>query len=70
MGRPRGIGAALRLGAEAAIMAEERMAVAHLGAEIFTMTERRLVAFHLDADFFTMTRSERLLRIWMPKFLL
>lgn len=42
MERPRGIGAVLRLGAEALIACEGRAIVPRLGDEIFIMTEKQL----------------------------
>lgn len=42
MGRPRGIGAVLRLGAEVLIAREGRALVPCLGDEILIMTEKQL----------------------------
>lgn len=42
MERPRGIGAALRLGAEVLIAREGRAIVPRLGDEIFIMIEKQL----------------------------
>lgn len=42
MERPRGIGAVLRLGAEALIVREGRAIVPGLGDEILIMTEKQL----------------------------
>ena len=41
MGRPRGIGAALRLGVEVFIAREGRAIVLRLGAEVLIMIEER-----------------------------
>lgn len=42
MERPRGIGAALRLGAEVLIVREGRAIMPRLGAEILIMLEKRM----------------------------
>ena len=43
MERPRGIGAALRLGAEVLIMIERQLIAFHLDAEVPIMAEERTV---------------------------
>lgn len=43
MGRPRGIGAALRLGVEVLIVREGRAIMLRLGAEVLIVIERQLL---------------------------